>query len=196
MNAPDRARNDLQRRKRGFTLIELLVVIMLLGIMISIGMLSTNLIGDDRGLKTQIVRLSSIVDIASDEAQMQGRDYGLEFMLGGYRFVEYDPFLEVWNEVIGDDLLQAKSIDEGMEFELELEDRRIQLQAQAQETEQEEDADDRDLTDDYLPHVLIMSSGDISPFRIKIVRYSDNATAGLKMEPGGTLELISDDEEL
>ena len=183
---------------RAFTLIELLVVIALLGILISIAVVSFNLIGDDRGLQKEILKISSLMDLASDEAQMQGRDYGLEFLQTGYRFVEYDPFLDVWSEVIGDDLLRPRTLQEDMELELKLEDRRILLQSEASETQQEDDEDetDRDLTDDYLPHVLILASGDITPFQLFVIRLTDRATAGLELKLGGELEVIVEDAEL
>ncbi len=180
---------------RGFTLIELLVVIAIAAILVTIAVLSFNLIGDDRAVQKQVIKLSTLIDMASDEAQIQGRDYGLEFMQGGYRFVEYDPFLEVWSEVIGDDLLQPRALDEDMIIELFLEDHRILLQAEAKDTESDEDEGNRDLTDDYLPHVLIMASGDITPFRLDIVRLTDELAVGLKIEFGGDLEIVRHDRE-
>ena len=62
-----------QASKRGFTLIELLVVIAVVGILISIAVVSFNLIRDDRGIQRQALQLSSLIDMASDEAQMQIR---------------------------------------------------------------------------------------------------------------------------
>jgi general secretion pathway protein H len=180
---------------RGFTLIELLVVIAIAAILVTIAVMSFNLIGDDRAVQKQVIKLSTLIDMASDEAQIQGRDYGLEFMQGGYRFVEYDPFLEVWSEVIGDDLLQPRALDEDMVVELFLEDHRVLLQAEAKDTESDEDEGQRDLTDDYLPHVLIMASGDITPFRLDIVRLTDELAVGLKIEYGGDLEIVRHDQE-
>ena len=180
---------------RGFTLIELLVVIAIAAILVTIAVMSFNLIGDDRAVQKQVIKLSTLIDMASDEAQIQGRDYGLEFMQGGYRFVEYDPFLEVWSEVIGDDLLQPRALDEDMIIELFLEDHRVLLQAEAKDTESDEDEGNRDLTDDYLPHVLIMASGDITPFRLDIVRLTDELAVGLKIEFGGDLEIVRHDQE-
>ena len=181
---------------RGFTLIELLVVIALLGILISIAVVSFNLLGDDRGVQKEIQKISSLIDLASDEAQMQGRDYGLEFLQTGYRFVEYDPYLDVWNEVIDDEMLRPRTLKEDMELELRLEDHRVLLQAEAKETQQEDEMNDRDLTDDYLPHILILASGDITPFQLFVARLTDRKTVGLELKLGGELEVIVDDAEL
>jgi len=182
--------------RRGFTLIELLVVIAIAAILVTIVVISFNLVGDDRAVQKQVVKLSTLIDMASEEAQIQGRDYGLEFLQTGYRFVEYDPYLNVWNEVIGDDLLRARSLDEDMVVELFLEDRRVLLQAKAKDIEVDDDKPNRDLTDDYLPHVLIMASGDITPFRLDIVRLTDDLAVGLEIEFGGKLEIVRHDQEL
>jgi len=183
---------------RAFTLIELLVVIALLGILISIAVVSFNLIDDDRGVQKEILKISSLIDLASDEAQMQGREYGLEFLQTGYRFVEYDPFLDAWNEVVGDDLLRPRTLQEGMELELKLEDRRVLLKSEASKMQQGDDEDetDRDLTDDYLPHILIQASGDITPFQLFVIRLTDRATVGLELKFGGELEVTVEDAEL
>lgn len=181
--------------KRGFTLIELLVVIAVAGILIGIAMLSLSLIRDDRGMQRQVLQLSALIDMAADEAQLQGRDYGLELLQSGFRFVEYDPFLEEWSEVFGDDLLRARDLGEDMQLELMLEDRLVLLQAEAKITQAGEAETNRDLTNDYLPHILIMASGDTTPFHLQLVRQTDQLTIGLELKAGGDLEIISDDPE-
>ena len=195
-----------KRHENGFTLIELLVVTTMIAIMAALALMSFGLIGNDRDVQDQVARLSAIIEMSSEEAQMQGRDYGLEFVRSGYRFVEYDELLDVWSEVIGDDILGPRDLGEAMEFELKLEDRIILLPADAKSTgsddsdDDEEDDErrdsDRDLTDDYLPHVLLLSSGDITPFEITIVRDFDNVSAGLIVDAAGKLEMIRDDQDL
>jgi general secretion pathway protein H len=181
-------------RSAGFTLIEIMVGLMIIAIIITLATLNLGLLGDDRRIEDQVRKLSTIIELTSEEAQMQGRDFGLEFLYSGYRFLEFDPILEVWTEIGDDDLLAARQLDEGLEFELILEDRRIQLLAEAKETEQDEDSNERDLTNDYLPHVLIMSSGDISPFELEVVRLSDQTSIRLTANLAGVLEIVRDDQ--
>lgn len=171
-----------------------MVVVVIVGIISAIALLSIGIIGDDRQLQQQGRRLSTLIELAVDEAQMQGRDYGLEFMRSGYRFLEHDPIVDQWNEITGDDFLRQRELDEALEFELFLEERRIELQEAAAQTERDEDESDRDLTDDYLPHVLILSSGDISPFNIRIVRFIDRAAVTLGMSETGEIEVTTDDQ--
>ena len=183
------------RQQSGFTLFEILAVVMIIGIIVAIGVMSVGLLGGDRELQRQALRLSTIVELSSEEAQMQGRDFGLEFMQKGYRFVEYDPILDIWAEVLGDDMLGTRQLEETMEFELIIEDREVLLQAEAQETETDEDDNDRDLTDDYLPHVLVMSSGDITPFEIRIYRDGDNIPSGVTVDAAGVIELLQVEDD-
>jgi general secretion pathway protein H len=187
-------------RQRAFTLIEILVVLVIVGILTAVAFLSFGILGDDDSMDREVRRLSTLIELVSDEATTQGRDYGLEFMTGGYRFVEYDPLLNQWFEVIGDDFLEQRQLDEGVEFELFLEERRVLLHSEAQETEREDDEEQqaprRDLTDDYLPHVLIMSSGDVTPFELRFLRDVDRSEITLEMTLVGEMEIRSDEDPL
>jgi general secretion pathway protein H len=176
-----------------FTLIELLVVIVIIAVISAVALLSLGILGDDRSLQREARRLSSLIELANDEASIQGRDYGLEFMRSGYRFVEFDPLLNQWYEMIGDDFLRPRQIEEGLEFELIIEDRRILLDESAAETQRDED--DTNLTDDYIPHILIMSSGDVSPFELRFVRPNDGTAITLTMSLAGELEIQGDGQE-
>jgi len=179
---------------RGFTLIEVLVVVVIVAIISAVVLLSFGVLGDDRSLQQQARRLSSLVELASDEALMQGRDFGLEFSRTAYRFLEFDPLTNRWYEVVGDDLLRPRTLEEPLELALALEDREVALTDRfaAIEEEDSEEQDDEDraaLGDDYAPHVLILSSGDITPFDLRIVRPSDRSEIIIDMAPTGQMEI-------
>jgi general secretion pathway protein H len=194
MSATARSRPPPARRRRGFTLIELLVVIVIVGIVSSFLLLSFGLLGDDRALDQQARRLGSLLEMSLDEATLQGRDFGLELMRGGYRFVELDPILGKWDEVAGDDLLKPRQLDADMELELFIEGRRVSLNDKAAQTKKS-DNENPDLTEDYAPHVLILSSGDISPFTLRIVRDTDHATKTLTVTVAGEIKIDADDKQ-
>jgi type II secretion system protein H len=61
----------------GFTLIEILVVVTVIGIIVSIGLLSLSVLGDDRQLRIEARRIATLLASAQDEAVMQGREFGL-----------------------------------------------------------------------------------------------------------------------
>ena len=80
----------LHRLSRAFTLIEILVVVSIIAVVMSIAVLSLGVLGDDRDLREEGRRVVALVQVAQDEAVMQGREFGIEFMTGGFRFVEFD----------------------------------------------------------------------------------------------------------
>lgn len=178
-------------RQRAFTLIEILVVVVIVGIISAVALLAVGLVGDDRSLEREARRLASLIELATDEATIQGREFGVELLQNGYRFVEFDPLLDQWFEIVGDDFLRQRELAEGLEFELFVEERRVLLDIEARDTERDED--DRDLTDDYLPHVLIMSSGDVTPFELNIIRPADRSIVSMEMTPEGEIGLIEDE---
>jgi general secretion pathway protein H len=185
------------RRRAGFTLVEILVVLVIIGIITAVALLSVGILGDDRGLDREARRMAAIIEMVTDEAMLQGRDYGLEILTGGYRFVELDPLLNQWLEVTGDDLMKSRTLEEGTEFELYVEDHKVLLQARAKETKSQTDEDQpaRDLTDDYLPHILILSSGDVTPFELRIRRDLDQQEVTLTMSLAGELDISMGDED-
>lgn len=188
------SRTGFVEKRNGFTLIEVMVVMVIIGIIISFAFLSIGIVGDDRAIKDQAVRMTALIEMASDEAQMQGREYGLELLRTGYRFVEFDPILVQWGEVFGDDMLRPRTLGDEMEFELYLEDRRVTLEETAADTEVPEDPTERDIGEDYEPHLLIMSSGDITPFEVRILRPIDRQSVLVTYSPAGELDIRNEDE--
>jgi general secretion pathway protein H len=183
-------------RESGFTLIEILVVVVIIGVISAIAVLGLGNLGNDRELQNEARRMTSLIEMASDEATMQGRDFGLEVLQTSYRFVEFDSLTEQWYEVIGDDLMRPRQLAQDTEFELFLEDRRVLLELEAADIAQDnDDDDDRDLIDDYLPHILVLSSGDISPFELEIIRMTDRASVQLSVSPAGELKVGASEDE-
>jgi len=157
------------RLSRAFTLIEILVVISIVGIVISIALLSMGVLGDDRELRKEGRRMIALVQLAQDEATMQGREFGIEFMTGGYRFVEYDPFLDVWGEILGDDTLRLRQLPEGTEMDLYIEGQRVLLEEEPARFEPPEESSLASTAEKYAPHILVFSSGDMTPFEVHIL---------------------------
>lgn len=166
-------------RQRGFSLVEILVVITIIAIVMSIALLSLGILGDDRDLRQEGRRIIALIGVAQDDAVMQGREFGLEFTISGYRFVEFDALLGAWTEIVGDDTLRLRQLPEDAEFDLFVEGQRVLLDPEPVALGNGDDEDD-DSLDPYTPHVLIFSSGDMTPFELHIVQPQRNQTVVLQ----------------
>ena len=182
------------RHSRAFTLIEILVVISIFAIVVSIAVLSLGLLGDDRNLRQEGRRVITLVQLAQDEATMQGREFGIEFMSGGYRFVEYDPFLNAWGEIVGDDTLTMRQLPEDTEFDLFIEGQRVLLNTEAAEFEQPDETSFASGIPDYAPHVLVFSSGDMTPFELHIIHSELDQVVMLESNLLGDIKFSEEDE--
>lgn len=177
---------------RGFTLIELLVVIVILGISVAAVLPSIGLLQDDRELQREARRLAALIELAAEEAAMQSRDYGLRFGLHGYRFYEQDPQTGAWVELAGDEILRERTLADDLRLNLTLESRDIRLFEAIEGDRQRRDPDDGP-DPGPTPHVLLLSSGDTTPFELTLSRDFDDARAELTGDFLGRVELVTED---
>lgn len=180
---------------KGFTLIEILVVMVIVATVLSIAVLSFGILGNDRDLQTEAKRFAALMEVVQDEASMQGREFGIELMTAGYRFVEYDALTAQWADVPGDDILRLRALPEDVEFELFLEDKRILLDDDPAPFDDPEEDTVRAATDIYTPHLLVFSSGDATPFELHIWRRFDDSRVVLRGDALGAIENVNPDEE-
>ncbi len=181
------------RKSSGFTLIEILVVVVIVAIVVGTLVLSTELVGDDRELEKERNRLASLIQVVQDEALMQGREFGLELTQSSYRFVEFDPLSFQWAEVPGDDLLRLRQLPEGLEFDLIIEDKMIVLPIDAQEFS-DPDEDDRPDDQQYEPHIFVFSSGESTPYEIRVKRGVNGPELAMRGDIFGEIEFVDEDE--
>lgn len=182
------------KNARGFTLIELLVVIVIVATVTSIVVLSTGLIGEDNELDTERRRLATLIEVVQEDGLMQGREFGIELMMSGYRFVEFDPLTRQWMEIPGDDLFRLRNLPEGLEFELYIDEKRVTLITDPLEIDDPEKNILNAGVQTYLPHLFIFASGEASAYEIRIRRpLSDNELI-MRGNILGEIEFGEDDE--
>ena len=152
------------RRADGFTLLELLVVAVIMAIVTAATLLSTGLLGDDREIAQEAERMAALIDLASEEALLQGREIGLLIEPEQYRFFVFEALSNRWLPLDNDDVLKSRDLPEGGRFELAVEGREVVLR---QHTEKD------DAEEDFAPQIMILSSGAMTPFEIELERDSE-----------------------
>ncbi len=168
-------------RRSGFSLLELLVVLVIIGIFFGAALLSPGVVETDRDLEQEAQRLKSVIDLVREEALMQSRDYGVRFGAEGYRFYVYDYEQRAWLEPAGDDLLAPHALGRNLAIELGVEDRELVLEPG--------EAPGNDEAEMPEPQVLILSSGELTPFEVLVTRDTDRAAYRVVAELNGTTEV-------
>ncbi len=183
------------QRSGGFTLIEILVVIIVVAILVSVALISSGTLRDDRDLQVEATRIAALLELALDEATLQGREFGIELMLGGYRFVEYDTLAGVWVEIPGDDMLRIRDLPEELELELYLEGKRVLLDDEPAEFDDPDEMQLSRVGTRYSPHLLIYSSGDVTPFELHVIRDHDDQRRSIHVDTLGNVRFDVEDDE-
>jgi general secretion pathway protein H len=174
---------------RGFTLIELLVVCVIVGIIVAGAVLSISVLGKDQGLESERDRLVALIDYARDQASLQTRELGLYCTQDGYRFLLFDPRTNLWKDIKDDDALRARALPAGLDIRLTVESHEIVLTTAAK-------ADKLPTTDaqNYKPHVMIFSNGDLTSFELTLERAGTDHSATLTPDSDGRIVVHTSSE--
>jgi general secretion pathway protein H len=162
------------KQARGFTLIELLVVLVILGCLIGMALFSVGIAGPGRELHHEAERLAGLIGVLAEEAVLDNQEYGLLLSREAYQVLRYDPLKQDWQALAG----KPHRLPLWAELNVELEGAALQLSLPAGE-EPGKGA--------LLPQLLLLSSGEISPFRLHL---AERRADGLR------LQLVSDGFQL
>jgi general secretion pathway protein H len=182
-NSPRRRRGAPQRSS-GFTLLEVLVVVVIIGIITTMAMVSTRVLGGDHEMDQEAKRLVAVLAQARDDAMLEGRDVGLRVDSRGYDFMLYDGRVEQWDLASDDPLLRERTLPDGLEASLRLESRSVRLPVRMPPTERERPQ----------PQVVLMASGDLVPFEVRLERAGTREVRAVVGNADGKLEILANDD--
>ena len=151
-------------RQRGFTLWELLVVVAIVALTVSLIQLSPGLVESDRNLKRVGKDLGKMFRLLNQEAVFENRNYAVSVRDKGFVVLELQD--GAWVEVT-DSFYQKIRMTDSQSSVLLIEDRVVDTSPK-----------------EPRPHILILSSGEMTPFEWRI---RDAATRKRILLQGGIL---------
>jgi len=166
----------------GFSLLELLVVVLIIGLLIRAVTLSWSVLGNDREIEQETARLRGVIDLLHEEALMQSRDYGVMFTATGYRFYIFDYRELKWLEAPNDRLLQPHTLFPQLSMALVLDGREVPLVP---------DFDSQDI-ENAEPQVMLLSSGEVTPFTVEMTRAGIDGRFELTAEMNGKFSVVQE----
>ncbi|MEJ2455018.1 MAG: type II secretion system minor pseudopilin GspH [Candidatus Thiodiazotropha sp.] len=155
----------------GFTLIEVMVVVVIIGILINFAVLSLRSHSPGDQLNEEAQRLRSLLQIASEEALLRSSFIGVDITETGYGFLRLEE--ETWQPV-DDTLFRNRELPDEVQISINM----------AQPPGDDDDEEKR------TPEIILLNSGEITPFDLKIssihsddyFRLSGNETGELSLE--------------
>ncbi len=150
----------------GFTLLEVLVVLFIVGIMFSFAVLRVGDQGSEQAVRREAERLRALLILAGERAVLEAREFSLSFSEEGYGFLVLED--DNWQLIEDDELFRVRELPEGIIFELTANELPVELATAVGEDE------------GPVPHVLILSSGELTPFQLTF--YAEQGTAAYLVE--------------
>jgi general secretion pathway protein H len=158
------------------------MVIAIIGLLVQAVALSWRSIGSDQELEQEAGRLRGMIDLLNEEALMQSRDYGIMFTETGYRFYVFDYRELEWVEPQADRLLEPHSLRPLLSMALALDGRDVPL---------EPDFESQDI-ENAEPQVMVLSSGEVTPFTLEMSRAGVEGRFELAAELNGDVKVTQE----
>ncbi len=156
------------RYSTGFTLFELLATLVIISIIVTMAVLS---IGDNQADRERrlTAQLATLTELAQENALFNAEEFAIYFWRHGYNFYRFDG--EQWQRITNDAQLRTRELSEDIVLTLYLEGLKVKL-SEVFVSNSETKAQ---------PQVFILSSGETTPFEIRLGNGQDTE-----------MELISD----
>ncbi len=141
----------MKRATAGFTLVEVLVVMMIVAILAASVVLGFMGADREQNLRTEAERLAALIELARTQSLSRNEEWGLALKPDGYTFMVYEPERNRWVEQ-NDSPFRPRTVAEAT----------LSAKVEAIKVPDDDKKGDR-------PAILILSSGEQTPFEIEVV---------------------------
>jgi len=156
-------------------------VVTIIGLIAGAAVLSIGVLGGNQNTQSAALRLQTILELLQEDALMQNRDYGIVFSSTGYQFYIYDHQLQSWLEATNETFLLKHDLRPPLRISLALDGQDLVLAESISERMPQGE-----------PHILILSSGEMTPFRLGLSQLADDRLL-LTGKLDGTVEVFSNE---
>lgn len=163
-----------QTSNHGFTLLEVLIVLLIIGI--SISFIALNVGPRHQMVREEGQRLAALMNLAQEEAILMGEEYALELRAGQYGFAKLAD--DSWQELEDDEVFRVRTLPAELGFELTIAGDRISLFIPEQTSQDSSTA---------IPRIALLSSGEVTPFRIDLIDRSSGEFCTITNGPDGQI---------
>ena len=174
------------KQHQGFTLIEIIVVVLIIGIVVSFATLSVSGRSQQDRLNNEAKRLTQLIQLASDEAVLQSLELGLRSKAKGtaYEFLVLGEEGR-WLSYDADSPLRERKLPTGIS---------IRITTEGFEAPPADDAREENDDETIRPNILLLSSGEVSPFEIRLKADGAATEQLIRGNLVGKIELIAQNE--
>ena len=154
-------------RQAGFTLLEVMLVLLLIGLLATTVVLNFSGDSPEQRLQKETERFQQVFQFVAETAMLKQQECGLVLQEGSYSFVYFDG--EKWLQADQPKAAELYELAEDIRLQLELEGlpgAELSLLSQLNWQDDDEFTDNASEQPPVLPQVFILSSGEISPFRL------------------------------
>ncbi len=191
-------------KQYGFTLIEMMVVLVIMGIIVSMMVISLNTNEIQEEMEVEMTRLHVLLNLAQEEAIMQGQVMSLAVSENTYRFDILNVEDETWQTLEDEKVFRERTVVPGTSFSLVIDEiekearniefkRELSLQEEKEEKEKQAEAEENGEEDKY-QRVYIEPSGEIFPFELILRNEDETIEVKLVLDDDGKLKVVLPEE--
>ena len=172
------------------------MVVIIIGVIMSTMVISIRTGDLDEHMENELLRLRSLINLARDEAILQGHDMALAITEDGYAFQWYDVKQQKWLALDDGKVFRERKLLPGTEFVLVIDDMPVNEKTNRPGLSRKED-DKKDAAqeeEDNVQRVVIFPSGEVFPFELILRKQDATVQFRLLANEAGELEIELPDE--